>query len=76
MRALDRKLLRDIRRLWAQTLAIALVMASGVATLILATGAQRSLVESRTAYYERNRFADVFATLVRAPNDDRRHCSR
>ncbi len=69
MRALDRKLLRDIRRLWAQTLAIALVMASGVATLILATGAQRSLVESRAAYYERNRFADVFATLVRAPNE-------
>lgn len=67
MRALDRKLLRDIRRLWAQTLAIALVMASGIATLILATGTQRSLEESRAAYYDRNRFADVFASLVRAP---------
>ena len=31
MRALDRKLLRDLRRLWAQALAIALVIAGGVA---------------------------------------------
>lgn len=67
MRTLDLKLLRDIRRLWAQTLAIALVMASGVATLILATGAHRSLEESRAAYYDRNRFADVFASATRAP---------
>jgi putative ABC transport system permease protein len=67
MRMLDRKLLRDLRRLWAQTLAIALVMASGVATLVLAVGAYRSLDESRAAYYERNRFSDVFASLTRAP---------
>ena len=33
MRALDKKLFRDLLRLWAQELAIALVMASGVATL-------------------------------------------
>ncbi len=68
MRALDRKLIRDFRRLWAQSLAIALVMACGVATLILAVGAYRSLSETRSAYYERYRFGDVFATLVRAPN--------
>ena len=67
MRAIDIKLLRDLRRLWAQALAIALVMASGVATLVLANGAYRSLEESRSAYYERNRFADVFATATRAP---------
>ena len=36
MRMLDRKLLRDLRRMWAQALAIALVMASGVATYVLA----------------------------------------
>lgn len=64
---LDRKLVRDVRRLWAQTLAIALVMASGVATMILASGAYRSLEESRTAYYQRNAFADLFASLTRAP---------
>ncbi len=67
MRALDIKLMRDFRRLWAQALAIALVMASGVATLVLASGASLSLEESRSAYYERNRFADLFATLTRAP---------
>ena len=39
MPILDRKLLRDLRRMWAQTLAIALVMASGVATFVMASGA-------------------------------------
>lgn len=67
MRALDRKLLRDLRRLWPQALAIALVISAGVATLILAVGAYRSLDETRRAYYERNRFADVFTSVSRAP---------
>jgi putative ABC transport system permease protein len=67
MRALDIKLLRDLRRLWAQAFAIALVIAGGVAILILAVGSYRSLDETRAAYYERYRFADVFATVRRAP---------
>ena len=66
--ALDRKLLRDLRHIWAQALAIALVMASGVATLVLAFGAQNSLEEIRATYYDRYRFADVFAEVTRAPN--------
>ena len=53
--------------MWAQVLAIALVLASGVATLVLALGALRSLEETRATYYERYRFADVFATVARAP---------
>jgi len=68
MRALDLKLIRELRRMWAQVLAIALVMASGVATFVLANGAYMSLDDTRSAYYERYRFADVFATLTRAPN--------
>jgi putative ABC transport system permease protein len=32
MRALDMKLFRDLRRLWAQALAIALVIAGGFST--------------------------------------------
>ena len=68
MRALDIKLLRDLRRLWPQALAIALVMAAGVATLILGVGAHDSLSTTRARYYEENRFADVFASLTRAPN--------
>jgi putative ABC transport system permease protein len=67
MRMLDRKLLRDIRRLWAQALAIALVIGGGVATLLLGVGSHRSLDETRIAYYERYRFADVFAVVARAP---------
>lgn len=67
MSVLDRKLMRDLVRLWAQVGAIALVMAAGVMTLVLTVGAQRSLFETRAAYYERNAFADVFATATRAP---------
>ena len=67
MRALDKKLIRDLRRLWAQALAVGLVMACGVATLVLAVGTYRSLDETRAAYYERYRFGDVFASAVRAP---------
>ncbi len=67
MRMLDRKLLRDLKRMWAQALAIALVMASGVATYVLASGAYHSLDETRAAYYLRYRFADVFAQVRRAP---------
>ena len=68
MRVLTIKLLRDLRRLWPQALAIALVMAAGVATLILGNGAHDSLSTTRTSYYESNRFGDVFATVTRAPN--------
>lgn len=67
IRALDRKLLRDVMRIWPQALAIAMVLASGVATLILAIGAYRSLEETRRTYYAEYAFADVFATLTRAP---------
>ncbi|PJG51214.1 peptide ABC transporter permease [Bradyrhizobium forestalis] len=67
MRALDIKLFRDVRRLWAQVLAVALVVGGGVATLVLAVGSHRSLEETRIAYYERYGFADVFAQAKRAP---------
>lgn len=67
MRVLDKKIIRDLRRLWSQALAIAMVLAAGVATLILAVGAYQSLEETRAAYYERHNYADVFAHLTRAP---------
>lgn len=67
MSVLNIKLLRDIRRLWAQALAIALVMASGVATLVIGDGAYRSIHETRAAYYDGAGFADVFAQARRAP---------
>lgn len=67
MSALDIKLVRDFRRLWAQGLAIALVAAAGVMTLLLGVGTYQSLYETRQAYYERYSFADVFANATRAP---------
>jgi putative ABC transport system permease protein len=67
LRALDIKLRRDLERLWAQALAVAVVVAGGFATIILAVGSYRSLEETRVAYYERHQFADVFATVRRAP---------
>ena len=67
MRTLHIKLLRDLRRLWPQALAIAMVMAAGVATLVLGAGAYDSLSTTRARYYETSRFADVFATATRVP---------
>lgn len=67
MTALDRKLLRDFRRLWAQALAIALVLGCGVSIMLTSFGMYQSLEDTREAYYERNRFGDVFATVQRAP---------
>jgi putative ABC transport system permease protein len=69
MHAIDRKLMRDFRRLWAQALAIALVLACGVAIVLISFGMYRALDETRTAYYERNRFADLFTAVRRAPID-------
>lgn len=67
VQAIDRKLLRDFKRLWIQAIAIALVLACGVAVLLTSVGMYNALSQTRSAYYERNRFADVFATTTRAP---------
>lgn len=64
---LYRKLLRDLWTLRGQVLAIALVLGSGLAVLIMSLGAMDALRETRAAFYERTRFADVFATATRAP---------
>lgn len=68
MQALDRKLLRDFRRLWVQALAIAMVLACGVAILLTAVGMHQALESTQDAYYGRNRFADVFASARRVPD--------
>ncbi|MGB5266551.1 MAG: ABC transporter permease [Polyangiales bacterium] len=67
MKALDRKLFREVVRLRGQALTIAVVVASGVACYIALQSAWRALYQSRDLYYETNRFADVFAHLERAP---------
>ena len=67
LRPLTIKLLRDLWRLRAQSFAIALVIAAGVGMVIMSFGMIRSLEATRAAYYDRYRFADVFAPVRRAP---------
>ena len=67
MQALDRKLWRDLRQLWSQVLTIALVVASGVAGFLSTFSAWDALSWSREQHYAEARFADVFASLKRAP---------
>ena len=67
MHALHIKLLRELRRLWAQVASIGLVIAAGVAALIIGIGTYQSLEKTRADYYARNNFADIFASVARAP---------
>ncbi|MCB1056749.1 MAG: ABC transporter permease [Acidobacteria bacterium] len=67
MRALERKLLRDLWQMKGQALAISLVIAAGVAMFLLSFSTFDSLSLTQQTYYERQRFADVFASLKRAP---------
>lgn len=64
---LDRKLLRDLWRLRGQVLAIGMVMASGVAVLVMSLGALEALRDTASAYYQRTNFAHVFGRVERAP---------
>ncbi len=67
MRALDRKVIRDLWRLRGQVIAIGLVIGSGVAVMIMALSTVEALRNTADAYYERYQFADIFAGLKRAP---------
>lgn len=65
--ALDRKLFRELGRLKGQIVTIALVLASGIACFLSMRGTYASLEAAREAYYDRYRFAQVFARVERAP---------
>ncbi len=67
MSALNRKLLRDLWHIRGQVLAIAVVIACGIATVVMSFGTLASLEDTRRAYYQGQRFADIFAHLKRAP---------
>jgi putative ABC transport system permease protein len=67
VKALDRKLLRDLRTMWSQALTIALVVASGVGGFLTSLSAVDSLDAARATFYAEGHFADVFATVKRAP---------
>lgn len=65
--ALNKKLWRDLWRMRGQVLAIGLIMASGIGVLVMGLSTVEALEETARAYYERYRFAHVFAQVKRAP---------
>ncbi len=68
MKALDRKLLRDLRLMWSQALTIALVVASGIGGFITSLSAVDSLALARDQFYADAHFADLFGSVKRAPD--------
>lgn len=64
---LDQKLLRDLGKMKGQVVAVSLVMACGLAMMIMTRSLILTLEGTRTSYYQRYAMADVFATLKRAP---------
>jgi putative ABC transport system permease protein len=67
MSTLHTKLWRDLRRLRAQVVTIAVVVAIGVAGFVGMFAVHDSLKTSRDAFYADNRLADLFAGIKRAP---------
>lgn len=67
MKALDRKLWRDLWNLRGQSLAIIAVMASGVSCFIMFMSTLDSLLQSRDRYYSEYHFAEIFVPIKRAP---------
>jgi putative ABC transport system permease protein len=67
VRPLNRKLVRDLRHLRGQMLSIGGVVACGIAAVVSMGSTLQTMQHARTAYYDHTRFADVFASLKRAP---------
>lgn len=67
MRALDRKVLRDLWTLRGQVVTIALLIGAGVAVLVMSVSSFHSLRGAQQAFYAESRFAEVYAEVKRAP---------
>ena len=67
LNALNRKLLRETGTLKGQIATIAVVLASGIVCFIALRGTYASLLASEVDYYDRFRFADIFAQAERVP---------
>ncbi len=72
MTTLDRKLLRNLLSMKGQVLAIALIIACGVASFVTMITAYEGLKASRDAYYKRYRMAVLSGVVERAPGVIRR----
>ena len=69
MKALNLKLWRDLWRMKGQALAIVLVIVSGVSTFVMLRSTMSSLKLTRDKFYQDYSFAEVFASLKRAPEN-------
>ena len=67
MKSLDRKLWRDLWKMRGQAFAIALVIASGVSAYVMLISVVDSLNITKDKFYKNYGFAEVFASLKRAP---------
>lgn len=67
MKALNRKLLRDVASSKGPVVAVAAVVACGIASFVTMRTAYESLLATQQTYYAQYRFADVFAGVDRAP---------
>ena len=67
LKPLQRKLLRDVWHMRGQAVAIAMVVMAGVAMLVMYFSTFDSLQRTLDTYYQRHGFADVFASVRRAP---------
>jgi len=65
--ALNRKLIRNILQMKGQVIAICLVIACGIGAYVMALSTMESLRGTMDRYYQRYRFAHVFAGMKRAP---------
>lgn len=64
---LDRKVIRDLWALRTQAVTIALLIAAGVAIFVMSLSNYRTLLRSQASHYTSERFAEIFASLKRAP---------
>ncbi len=67
MKALNRKMWRDLWKTKGQTLAVVLVIVSGISTFVMLKSTMNSLSLTQTWFYQDYGFADIFASLKRAP---------
>ncbi|MCR9292481.1 MAG: FtsX-like permease family protein [bacterium] len=67
MRKLDRKLLRDLSQLKGQSIAIAMVIAAGIAVFVMSMCAYVSMKGGQQRFYRDFAFADIFAEAKRCP---------
>ena len=60
---LNRKLVRDVWAMRGQSVAVAFVVAAGIAIYVMYQANFASLRDTQADYYARQRFGDVFASL-------------